>query len=150
MVHDITQIQSILETIGLSEDISVSDDISSSRLLRKCIVFSSQPDPTTPASKPSDKPCPFLVSFNLPQTHKDTLLNAKHLAKSSLKHLPNCPDLTKNQQKEDRQLCEEVKQLNAESPSDDKGSFLWKVVGTPGQPSWRKVKIYPKWPPQTA
>ena len=148
--HDIAQIQAILQTIGLSEDISVSDDISSSRRLGKRTVSSSQPDATTPDPKPSGKPRPLLVSFNLPQSRKDILLNAKHLAKSPLKHLSICPDLTKNQQKEDRQLRDEVKHLNAESPSDDKGSFLWKVVGTPGQSNRRKVKIYPERPPQTA
>ena len=95
-----------------------------------------QTDPTPP------RPRPLLVSFKTPQFRKDVLANAKKLSKSNWKHVSVCPDLTKTQQKEDKQLRDEVKQLNAENPSDGKGSFLWKVVGVPGQISRRKVKIY--------
>ena len=88
------------------------------------------------------KPRPLLISFNTPQSRKDVLANAKKLFNSNWKHVSVCPDLTKTQQKEDKQLRDEVKQLNVEKPSDDKGSFLWKIVGVPGQASRRKVKIY--------
>ena len=50
--------------------------------------------------------------------------------------------LTKPQQTEDKKLRDEIWILNDENPSEDKGVFLWNVVGVPGQESRRKVKIY--------
>ena len=114
------------------------------RLGKRLEDAESQEGAAAPVSPP--KPRPLLVSFKSPQSRKDILSNAKNLAEGPLRHVSICPDLTKNQQKEDRQLRDEVQQLNSENPTDEKGAFLWKVVGTPGQSNRRKVKIYPKKP----
>ena len=149
--HDITQLRSILETIGLADDINIESDVSTSRRLGKHPVataqttsMDSQPEVATLA--PTSKPRPLLVSFKAPHLRRDILANARKLSKSNFKHISVCPDLTKTQQKEDKQLRDEVAQLNTEKPLDDKGPFLWKVVGVPGQSNRRKVKIYERDP----
>ena len=164
--HDLDQIRSILQTIGLTNSINLEVDISSSRRLGKRPELTAQPagdaaqstDPAQPddavaqpavPAQPALKPRPLLISFKAPQQRKDLLGNARKLSNSNFKHISICPDLTKNQQLEDRQLRNEVTQLNADKPSDDKGPFLWKVVGTPGQPNRRKVKIYERDPNAT-
>ena len=88
------------------------------------------------------KPRPLLLTFNSVQAKKNVLSNSRNLAKSTFKHVSICPDLTKTQQTEDKKLRNEIRILNEENLSDDKGDFLWKVVGVPGQASRRKVKIY--------
>lgn len=152
--HDISEIASLLQQIELP--VSVKDDIASIRRLGK--IPPAQADAEPEAEPPQDaqlgvdanqpKPRPLLVSFKSPSSRKDILTNAKKLAKSPLAHVSVCPDLTKTQQTEDRKLREEVKKLNAENPTDDKGAFLWKVVGVAGQRSRRKVKVYAQTPPQ--
>ena len=57
-------------------------------------------------------------------------------------HVSIKPDLTKPQQQEDLKLREEAKSLNLARPSDERGPFLWKVVGCPGHSSRRMVKNY--------
>ena len=142
--HDLSEIGSLLQESILPS--SVKDDIAVIRRLGKRLEDAeSQQGAAEPVSSPP-KPRPLLVSFKSPQSRKDILSNAKNLAEGPLRHVSICPDLTKNQQKEDRQLRDEVQQLNSENPSDEKGAFLWKVVGTPGQQNRRKVKIYPRKP----
>ena len=153
--HDKTQFNQLLQTIGLSDD--ANDQIATIRRLgqRSNTSDTVPQDINAPVNSESPidthtqepeqlqlKPRPLLVSFKVNQPRKDILFNAKKLANTNLKHVSICPDLTKAQQIEDRLLREEVKKLNIEHPVDDKGSFLWKVVGQPGQPSRRKVKIY--------
>ena len=85
---------------------------------------------------------PLLVSFKSTDSRTKVLKAARKLSTSQFKHVSLRPDLTKTQQKEDKDLSEEVKRLNLDEPYDDNGPFLWKVVGAPGQPNRRKVKIY--------
>ena len=153
---DLGQVGSILQTIGLAENIT-TEDISISRRLGKRTESAQPPEGETEAAAsasptadtPALKPRPLLVSFKAPQPRKDILANAKKLSKSNFKHVSVCPDLTKNQQKEDKQLRDEATQLNTEKPSDEKGPFLWKVVGVPGQTNRRKIKVYETNPDQT-
>ena len=131
--HDSDSIKEVLSTIEVSD--LHEDGIQSIRRLGPLT------DPTKESTKPL-KPRPLLLSFRSSSDRTKVLSSAKKLAGTSLKHISICPDLTKNQQKEDRELRDEVKQLNLDEPSDDKGAFLWKVVGTPGQPNRRKIKKY--------
>ena len=138
-----SQFGSILTTIDFTE--AVKDDIFEIRRLGKRQVLSEQNEPVAPTSESSTsgaKQRPLLLSFKSPHSRKDILASAKKLSKSAFKHISICPDLTKNQQEEDKQMRTEVLQLNAENPTDEKGAFLWKVVGVQGQPNRRKVKIY--------
>ena len=134
--HDLSEIGSLLQQIELPA--TIKEDIAVIRRLGKRPT----PEPTTEPTTAPSKSRPLLVSFKSPLSRKSILTNAKKLSNSSLEHVSVCPDLTKNQQKEDRKLRDDVKQLNAENPSDEKGAFLWKVVGVPGQQNRRKVKIY--------
>ena len=131
--HDSASIKEVLSTIEVSD--LQEDKIQSIRRLGP--LTDQTKEPTTPG-----KPRPLLLSFKSSSDRTKVLSSAKKLANSSLKHISICPDLTKNQQKEDRELRDEVKQLNLDDPSDDKGAFLWRVVGTPGQPNRRKIKKY--------
>ena len=77
------------------------------------------------------------------------LTSINHLSSTAtFSQVSICPDLIKTQQIEDRKLRYEVKKLNEENQNDDKGVFLWKVVGVAGQPSRRKVKVYAQTTPQ--
>ena len=141
--HDTTKIREMLGTIGI-EEIEADNIMSLRRLGQRSVTAAPESTNTgqlsaAPAAK---KPRPVLLSLKTPQHQRDVLLNARKLAKTPLKHISVCPDLTKNQQKEDKVLGNEVIKLNSEKPHDDKGPFLWKVVGLAGQPSRRKVKIY--------
>ena len=131
--HDSASIKEVLSTIEVSD--LQEDKIQSIRRLGP--LTDQTKEPTT-----AGKPRPLLLSFKSSSDRTKVLSSAKKLANSSLKHISICPDLTKNQQKEDRELQVEVKQLNLDDPSDDKGAFLWRVVGTPGQPNRRKIKKY--------
>ena len=104
----------------------------------------SEPQSTTSSTKcTSSQRCrPLLVSFKSIDFRTTVLKATRNLSTSQFKHVSLRPDLTKTQQKEDKDLREEVKRLNLDEPLDDNGPFLWKVVGTPGQPNRRKVKIY--------
>ena len=84
---------------------------------------------------------PLLLSFKDVQAQKSILSNAKKLANSNYIHVSVKQDLTKSQQKIDKDLRNEVKTLNESQPVDNNGPFLWKVVGMPGTPSRRKVKV---------
>ena len=125
--HDLSDIGALLQQIELP--MTVKDDIASIRRIGKIPI--TQPAEQTDADAPPNapqKPRPLLVSFKSPLSRKDILTNAKKLAKSPLAHVSICPDLTKAQQTEDRKLRDEVKNLNAGKPSDDKGVFygrLW-------------------------
>ena len=140
--HDLSEIGSLLQQIQLP--VSVKEDIAAVRRLGKI----PEPDSEPPLAVPA-KPRPMLVSFKTPSSRRSILSNAKKLSNSPLAHISICPDLTKNQQIEDRKLRNDVKKLNAENPSDDKGAFLWKAVGVPGQQNRRKVKIYQQNPNAT-
>ena len=146
--HDLSEIGSLLQQIELPN--TIKEDIAVIRRLGKRLDADGehQNEGADSVSTPA-KPRPLLVSFKSPITRKEILGNAKKLSKSQLKHISVCPDLTKNQQKEDKKLREEVKQLNTENPSDEKGDFLWKVVGVSGQSNRRKVKIYQQDPNAT-
>ena len=149
--HDLSEMASILQQIELP--MTVKDDIAVIRRLGKSPLPAeptAEPDNDLPAAAIPPKPRPLLVSFKSPSSRKDILTNAKKLSNSPLAHVSICPDLTKAQQQEDRKLCDDVKKLNAENPADDKGAFLWKVVGVPGQQSRRKIKIYQQNPTRTA
>ena len=143
--HDTTRIREMLVTIGVDE-IDADDIVSLRRFGQQCVTAAPESTDTgQPAAAPTPtakKPRPVLLSFKTPHHRRDVLLNARKLANTPLKHLSVCPDLTKNQQKEDKVFRDEVMKLNSEKPHDDKGPFLWKVVGLAGQPSRRKVKIY--------
>ena len=136
--HDSVKIEELLTSIGVVD--LEDDDVAS---LRRLGPRAEQSPPTQEAGEaPAAKPRPVLLSFKSSQNRTRVLSNAKKLAVSQMKHVSICPDLTKNQQKEDRELRDEVTRLNLEEPSDDKGTILWKVVGTAGQPNRRKVKKY--------
>ena len=85
---------------------------------------------------------PLLVCFKTPEPRNMFLAAAKKLPHTPFNHLSIRPDLTPTQIKEDNELREEVKRLNEEEPSDSRGPFLWKVVGTAGLSNRRKVKMY--------
>ena len=136
--HDSTKLKELLVTIGV---VDVEDDDVAS--LRRLGPRAESPPPTEEAGGPAVvKPRPLLLSFKSSQNQTRVLRSAKKLADTPMEHVSICPDLTKNQQREDRELRDQVKQLNLEEPSDEKGPFLWKVVGTPGHPNRRKVKKY--------
>ena len=134
--HDAATIKEMLTSIGVALE---DDEVAS---LRRLGPRAESPPTQETGAAPVTKPRPILLSFKSSQTRATVLSSAKKLANSEMKHVSICPDLTKNQQKDDRELREEVKRLNLEEPSDDKGPFLWKVVGTPGQPNRRKIKKY--------
>ena len=85
---------------------------------------------------------PLLVCFTDPEARDALLNNARFLARSEMDHVSIKPDLTKAQQDADVKLREEAKKLNLEKPHDERGHFLWKVIGRPGQPSRRLIKNY--------
>ena len=85
---------------------------------------------------------PLLVAFTDAEARDALLNNARFLARSDMDHVSIKPDLTKAQQDADIKLREEAKKLNLEKPHDERGHFLWKVIGRPGQPSRRLVKNY--------
>ena len=121
--HDLTEMASLLQQIELP--MTVKEDIASIRRLGKVPPV---PDaaPQAAAAVPIDappRPRPLLITFKSPSSRKDMLTNAKKLSKSALAHVSIRPDLTKAQQTEDRKLRDEVKTLNADKPSDDKGIF---------------------------
>ena len=141
--HDLSEMASLLQQIELPT--TTKDDIASIRRLGKIPPAAPDADAAPQAVAATaipPKPRPLLISFKSPSTRKAILTNARKLSNSPLTHVSICPDLTKAQQQEDRKLRDDVKKLNAENPADEKGAFLWKVVGTPGQQNRRKVKIY--------
>ena len=143
-VDDLGHINQILQVIDVSVD--SEEDIVTVRRLGKLPKAEEEAntlvDDQETVAAIHNKPRPLLITFSSPNYRSEVLYNAKKLSKSNLKHISVCPDLTKLQQKEDKKLRDEASTLNAEKPSDEKGSFLWKVVGMAGQPSRRKIKIY--------
>ena len=89
-----------------------------------------------------NKSRPLLVSFSDPGARDAFMSNARFLARSQMNHISIKPDLTKAQQQVDLNLREEAKSLNLQRPHDERGHFLWKVIGCPGQPSRRLIKSY--------
>ena len=85
---------------------------------------------------------PLLVAFSDAEARDALLDNARFLARSELDHVSIKPDLTKDQQSADLKMRDEAKRLNIKKPHDERGHFLWKVIGRPGQPSRRLIKQY--------
>ena len=88
------------------------------------VTVAATTDTTAP---PTTTARPYLISFKDANARRDVLDSARKLAGSELDMVSVRPDLTKQQQEQDRAFRSETTRLNSANPEDDRGrSYFWK------------------------